>query len=96
MTLAHPVGRPTSTFGRGGREPYAAALPKEFDGTGASLLDIDSAIERCPIFVVLVDHDVFRSVPVDERADKIVYDTRGIWPDQPKNTSTRPPLRLAV
>jgi len=77
-------------------EPYASALPKEFDGTGASLLDIDSAIERCPIFVVLVDHDVFRSVPVDERADKIVYDTRGIWPDQPKNVGAVPPLRLAV
>jgi UDP-N-acetyl-D-mannosaminuronic acid dehydrogenase len=23
-------------------------------------------------------------VPLAERADKIVYDTRGIWPDQPK------------
>ncbi len=31
---------------------------------------------------MLVDHDVFRSVPLAERADKIVYDTRGIWPDQ--------------
>ena len=33
--------------------------------------------------IVLVDHDVFRSVPLAERADKVVYDTRGIWPDQP-------------
>jgi UDP-N-acetyl-D-mannosaminuronic acid dehydrogenase len=32
---------------------------------------------------VLVDHDVFKSVPLAERAGKIVYDTRGIWPDQP-------------
>ncbi len=38
------------------------------------------------MFIVLVDHDVFRSVPVDERADKLVYDTRGLWPDQPRQT----------
>src|SRR3546814_2203307 len=55
----------------------------EFAGTGAALIDIDAAIESCPLFIVLVDHDVFKSVPVDERADKHVYDTRGIWLDQP-------------
>ena len=64
-------------------EPYAAALPAEFAGTGAELIDIDTAIESCPIFIVLVDHDIFRSVPLSERATKLVYDTRGIWPDQP-------------
>ena len=64
-------------------EPYAQELPMEFAGSGAELIDIDSAIERCGVFIVLVDHDIFRSVPVDERADKAVYDTRGIWPDQP-------------
>ncbi|MDG2535755.1 UDP-N-acetyl-D-mannosamine dehydrogenase [Sphingomonas sp. HITSZ_GF] len=75
-------------------EPYADALPKPFDGTGAGLIDIDSAIESCGIFVVLVDHDVFKSVPLDERADKLVYDTRGIWPDQPRAAAGEP-LRLA-
>ena len=64
-------------------EPYARELPMDFAGTGAELIDIDSAIERCGVFVVLVDHDVFKSVPLDERADKAVYDTRGIWRDQP-------------
>lgn len=64
-------------------EPYARQLPGEFTGSGARLVDIDEAIETCPIFVVLVDHDVFKSVPLDERAGKLVYDTRGIWPDQP-------------
>ncbi|WP_076071423.1 UDP-N-acetyl-D-mannosamine dehydrogenase [Sphingomonas montana] len=64
-------------------EPYASALPAVFDGTGAELTDIDTAIETCPIFIVLVDHDIFRSVPLSERATKLVYDTRGIWPDQP-------------
>lgn len=77
-------------------EPHAATLPPGFEGTGARLVDIDAAIESCPIFIVLVDHDVFKSVPVDERETKWVYDTRGIWPDQPRRD---PPslgdLRLA-
>lgn len=76
-------------------EPYASTLPESFDGTSARLTDIDTAIETCPIMVVLVDHEVFKSVPLDERADKIVYDTRGIWPDQPRGTSRPEPLRLA-
>ncbi|HEX8419347.1 MAG TPA: nucleotide sugar dehydrogenase, partial [Sphingomonas sp.] len=80
-------------------EPYAASLPASFTGSGATLVDIDAAIASCPIMVVLVDHDVFRSVPLEERADKRVLDTRGIWPDQPRITSfdasAATPLRLA-
>jgi UDP-N-acetyl-D-mannosaminuronic acid dehydrogenase len=64
-------------------EPYAAELPREFAGTGATLIDIDTALEDCDVLIVLVDHDVFRVVPLAERAGKHVYDTRGIWPDQP-------------
>ncbi|NII60147.1 UDP-N-acetyl-D-mannosamine dehydrogenase [Sphingomonas aerolata] len=74
-------------------EPYAAALPPAFDGTGATLIDVDTAIETCPIMVVLVDHDVFRSIPIEERSEKTVLDTRGIWPDQPRSPAqpaTRP------
>lgn len=76
-------------------EPYADALPKAFDGTPARLIDIDTAIERCGIMIVLVDHEVFKSVPLDERADKAVYDTRGIWPDQPAPATSPAELRLA-
>jgi UDP-N-acetyl-D-mannosaminuronic acid dehydrogenase len=76
-------------------EPYADALPAAFDNTGARLTDIDTAIETCPIMIVLVDHDIFKSVPLDERADKMVYDTRGIWPDQPGVSLRAEPLRLA-
>ena len=59
-------------------------LPIEFTDTGAELIDVDTALEECDLLIVLVDHDVFRVVPLAERADKVVYDTRGIWPDQPK------------
>ncbi|MCD2322497.1 UDP-N-acetyl-D-mannosamine dehydrogenase [Sphingomonas sp. IC-56] len=75
-------------------EPYARELPAKLQTSGAQLIDIDSALEVCDILIVLVDHDVFRSIPVDERADKQVYDTRGIWQDQPRPTA-REPLRLA-
>jgi len=44
---------------------------------------------------VLVDHDLFRSVPLAERADKVVYDTRGIWPDQPGTEREPEELRKA-
>ncbi|MBN8816714.1 MAG: UDP-N-acetyl-D-mannosamine dehydrogenase [Sphingomonas sp.] len=66
-------------------EPYAATLPPALDGTGATLVDIDTAIATCGAMIVLVDHDVFKSVPLEERTDKVVLDTRGIWPDQPKD-----------
>ena len=76
-------------------EPYAEQLPPKLAATGASLIDIDTAIEQCPIMIVLVDHDVFRSVPLEERNGKSVLDTRGIWPDQPPVASHHEGLRLA-
>ncbi|RYD53982.1 MAG: UDP-N-acetyl-D-mannosamine dehydrogenase [Sphingomonadales bacterium] len=76
-------------------EPYAEHLPKAFDGTGASLIDVDTALESCNMLIALVDHDIFKSIPLDERADKQVYDTRGIWPDQPRAVSSAP-LKIAV
>ena len=60
-------------------EPYTEALPPAFDGTGAMLTDIDSALLDCNMMIVLVDHDIFKSVPPEERAGKVIYDTRGIW-----------------
>ncbi len=63
-------------------EPYASGLPMEFAGTGAILADLDDALADCGVFILLVDHDVFKSVPETERGGKIVYDTRGIWGDR--------------
>lgn len=76
-------------------EPYARTLPQQFDRTGATLTDIDTAIECCQVMIVLVDHDLFRSVPLEERSHKAVLDTRGIWPDQPRRLPAAAPLRLA-
>ena len=76
-------------------EPYAQALPVEFTDTGASLIDLDDALETCDLLIVLVDHDVFKVVPLAERSGKVVYDTRGIWPDQPDADTAGTALRLA-
>ena len=65
-------------------EPYASELPGEFAGTAAELIDLDTALEQAEILLVLVDHDQFKAVPLAERAGKLVYDTRGIWLDQPQ------------
>ncbi len=79
MTLARKFGARIKVV-----EPYAAALPKEFAGTAAELIDLDTALEQTEILLVLVDHDQFKAVPLAERAQKLVYDTRGIWLDQPQ------------
>ena len=76
-------------------EPYAHTLPVEFTDTGASQIDLDDALETCDLLIVLVDHDVFKVVPLAERSGKIVYDTRGIWPDQPDADTAGTALRLA-
>jgi UDP-N-acetyl-D-mannosaminuronic acid dehydrogenase len=60
-------------------EPHTETLPPAFASTGATLTDIDSALMECDVMVVLVDHDIFKSVPPEEREGKIIYDTRGIW-----------------
>ena len=76
-------------------EPFASRLPAAFDGTGATLVNLDDALESSTIFIVLVDHDLFRSVPLEERITKTVLDTRGIWPDQPPPKAPIVDLRLA-
>ncbi|THD37173.1 MAG: UDP-N-acetyl-D-mannosamine dehydrogenase [Sphingomonas sp.] len=60
-------------------EPHVAALPKDFDGTGAMLATLDQALADCGMLVVLVDHNEFKTVPAEARAGKAIYDTRGIW-----------------
>ena len=77
-TLARRFGRRIRIV-----EPFANGLPVEFTDTGARLIDLDQALEECTILIVLVDHDLFLGVPLAERTGKIVYDVRGIWPNQP-------------
>ncbi len=77
-------------------EPFAAALPMEFAGTGAALVELDDALAECGLLIVLVDHDLFRSIPLEEREGKQVYDTRGLWPDQLRGEGPRSAVRRAA
>jgi UDP-N-acetyl-D-mannosaminuronic acid dehydrogenase len=60
-------------------DPYCAALPRQLAGTGARLVELDEALERCEAILLLVDHDEFKAVLTSRLADKTIYDTRGAW-----------------
>lgn len=60
-------------------EPFVMNLPPEFEGTGAMLVEIDEALENCEVHILLVDHDLFRAIPAEERRGRVVIDTRGVW-----------------
>jgi UDP-N-acetyl-D-mannosaminuronic acid dehydrogenase len=77
-------------------EPFITELPLEYRDTPVELIDIDTALETCDILIVLVDHDLFKSIPLGERTGKVVYDTRGIWPDQPLPSVAAAPRLKAV
>ena len=59
-------------------EPFTQSLPAGLADTGAILVSLETAIETADIVVVLVDHTVFRRIPAERLAGKIVYDTRGM------------------
>ncbi|MDR2512891.1 MAG: UDP-N-acetyl-D-mannosamine dehydrogenase [Puniceicoccales bacterium] len=59
-------------------EPHVRALPKRLHGK-VSLVSGDEAIAAADILVLLVDHKVFKAIPVAKLAGKRIVDTRGIW-----------------
>ncbi len=73
--------------------PDASYVMEAATNVAAELIDIDEALESCGMMITLTDHDMFKSIPLDERAGKVVYDTRGIWPDQPDNRQAVTDLR---
>ena len=64
-------------------EPNIRTLPAELSQHGATLTDLDEAIEMCEVAIMLVDHDQFRNVPLADRRHLAVLDTRGVWQDMP-------------
>jgi UDP-N-acetyl-D-mannosaminuronic acid dehydrogenase len=63
--------------------PFIDELPAEIAEHGAILTDLDEAVKRCEIAIVLVDHDHFKSIPLADPRHLAVLDTRGIWEDMP-------------
>ena len=68
---------------RGKIEEQGKELRVAIEKQGAVVNNRFATSERRFAGIVLVDHDLFKSIPLEERCDKIVYDTRGLWLDQP-------------
>ncbi|MBB5830254.1 UDP-N-acetyl-D-mannosaminuronic acid dehydrogenase [Brachybacterium aquaticum] len=61
-------------------EPNIDALPPEFDRhDNVELAELDDAVERADIVLLLVDHDPFRALDRDKLQEKVVIDTKGLW-----------------
>lgn len=60
-------------------EPFTKELPAPMATSGARLVKYEEAMAEADLVGVLVDHDAFRSAPRYLSADKIIYDTRGMW-----------------
>lgn len=61
-------------------EPHIEALPASLTGFGnVTLSGLEEALDRADVVVLLVDHQVFKELPVSRLDDATVIDTRGIW-----------------
>lgn len=61
-------------------EPNIDELPREFAGkANAQLAELEDALERADIVLVLVDHDPFKDVDPTSLQEKVVIDTKGLW-----------------
>lgn len=60
-------------------EPNITKLPDDLAGENVVLSDMESAIEKSDVLVLLVDHKEFIAVNKEELAETKVIDTRGVW-----------------
>lgn len=61
-------------------EPNIEELPHDLAGRpNVELAELDDALERADIVLLLVDHDPFREVDHEKIQEKVVIDTKGLW-----------------
>lgn len=61
-------------------EPHIQELPPILEQFGnVALTELDEALQRADVLVLLVDHDVFKALPKSRLGSATVIDTRGIW-----------------
>ena len=61
-------------------EPNIDQLPEELAGRDDVLLaEMDEAVDKADVVLLLVDHAPFRSVDPERLKTKIVIDTKGLW-----------------
>lgn len=61
-------------------EPHISSLPVSLDSLGnIQLLELEVAIKKADILVLLVDHEAFKAIDREQLRGKTVIDTRGVW-----------------
>jgi UDP-N-acetyl-D-mannosaminuronic acid dehydrogenase len=61
-------------------EPHIPSLPASLDSLGnIQLVELDMALQKADIIVLLVDHQAFKDIDREQLQEKTVIDTRGIW-----------------
>ncbi|MDR3229050.1 MAG: UDP-N-acetyl-D-mannosamine dehydrogenase [Puniceicoccales bacterium] len=62
-------------------EPHVRVLPKQLASTGKNveLVSLETALAQADVFLLLVDHKVFRALPPETFTGKHLIDTRGIF-----------------
>lgn len=60
-------------------EPNIHQLPPSLLDAGVSLVSLQEALEKANVLVVLVDHNPFKSLTIDDVNTKLVVDTRGLF-----------------
>jgi UDP-N-acetyl-D-mannosaminuronic acid dehydrogenase len=60
-------------------EPNIEALPIKLAGEKLILKDLEQALSESDVLVLLVDHKVFKNIPIAELRGRKIVDTRGLW-----------------
>ncbi|WP_207063715.1 UDP-N-acetyl-D-mannosamine dehydrogenase [Motiliproteus sp. SC1-56] len=60
-------------------EPHIRELPPTLSDLGIELVGMEEALDAANTLVTLVDHKVFKGIPVSRITSKVVIDTRGLW-----------------
>lgn len=61
-------------------EPHVDSLPRALKNLGNVVhAEVESALERADVILLLVDHDEFKRIPAQRLMDKTVIDTKGLW-----------------
>jgi len=61
-------------------EPHISSLPAKLDSLGnIQLVELETALKKADILVLLVDHQAFRDIDTEQLKGKTLIDTRGIW-----------------
>lgn len=60
-------------------EPHIDDLPPSLAERGVTLVDVDNALARSDVAILLVNHSAFKSIDPVRLHEKTVFDTCGVW-----------------